>query len=130
MTTRRSAIATLCAAGLLAGAALHLLAPGVLPTLPWYGHLLLAAGLALAVPMLLGSVGSSGGYQAMARLWSAVGALGILLLGAGVAAAGLAMAQGGTGPRAWLLVSLGAGLLAGLGLVKLSLRRVTAQRGG
>lgn len=128
MQPRQATIAALAAAGALAGLAAHSLAPGVRLALPWFTYPLLVAALAIAVPMLLGSVGTSGAYQAMARLWSGIGALGVVLVSAGLCAGLLAFGSPDAGQAPWLAVATGAGLLAGLAVVKLTIRRAGARR--
>ena len=126
MTPRQRGIAALALAGAATGVALQRMLPAATLALPGLTSLLLAGGLAVAVPVALGSVGSGGNHRAMLRLWTACGALGVLLTCAGLAAAGLALAQAGGGRLPWLPLAAGTGLLAGLGLVKLALRRSAA----
>lgn len=130
MNRRQAAIAGLVLAGLLAGSALPRAWAGAPADLPGYGYLLLAVGLAIGVPVALGSVGTSGAYGTVVRLWSGLGALAILLACAGLGVAGRAALDAGSSPLAWLLLAGGTGLLAGLGIVKLAIRHASAQRRG
>ena len=63
MHTRQLGITALALAGAAIGLALHRALPVGALALPWSAGLLLAAGLAVAVPVALGSLGSSGNFR-------------------------------------------------------------------
>lgn len=120
--SRSTTLAVLAIAGVLLGLAASAVLPAGPPSLPWYGAVLAGLACAIGVPVVLGSVGTRGAYQAMTRLWSAFGAAAILLAAAGATAAVLSIGGAGRGNLPWLSLAAGAGLFAGLGLVKLSVR--------
>jgi hypothetical protein len=127
MITRASAITALSIAGMLIGPfSLGLLPVGQL-TVPWFGHLLLFAGSALGVPIALGSVGTRGAYSTVTRLWSAFGAVAILLVSAGASAAAFAAGALASKPLPLLAITLGLGMFSGLAIVKLAIAKARPQ---
>jgi hypothetical protein len=126
MNPRTFVIAAVAVIGVVLG-------PFVLPALPlgqasigWFTCLLVFIGCAIGLPVVLASVGTSGRYKGMTRLWSLFGILAILLLASGASTAALSLGSAGFGPASLLALAFGAGLLAGLGVVKLALRQARA----
>ena len=134
MHPRTVGVAAITIAGVLLGWLAGPVLPAAQAAIPWYGHALAMLAAAIGVPMLLASVGTSGDYKAMARLWSVAGASAILLVASGASAGlwstvgnGAGLARIGSLPL--LALAVGSGLFAGLGLVKLSIRKARVRHG-
>lgn len=127
MHTRALTITALALAAAVAGPLLLPLLPVGSSAVPWFGHLLALVAGAIGVPMLLGSVGSGGNFQAVARLWAVVGGLAIVLAAAGASAVAVSLGTGAVSRVALLALSAGAGLLAGLAIVKAAIRQGRAR---
>ena len=121
MTPQHIRLLLLAGAGVAGGIALR--GTGTGPAWPWWAYPVLAAVAALAVPMLLGSAGTGGTYQRVTQLWAALRAVATVLAAAGLTA--LSVPQTGAGHSLWppAALALAAGLVAGMGLVKLALRK-------
>lgn len=126
MTPQHIRLLLLAGAGVAGGIALR--GAGTGPAWPWWAYPVLAAVAALAVPMLLGSAGTGGTYQRVTQLWAVLRAVATVLAAAGLTA--LAAAQAGAGHSRWppAALALAAGLVAGMGLVKLALRTARTRR--
>lgn len=116
--------------GLVGGPALLLAPERHAAAATWTVLLLAFCGAGAAVPVGLAALASQGLYKAMVRAWSLIGLLAIVLLAAGASTLALALAGFGEAPGALLPATLGAGLVAGLGIVKLSIRRGRSKAGG
>ncbi len=123
MPSRPAVVTVLAAAGVLLGLGVAQFLPQVQLALPWFAYVLIALGCALGLPALLGSMGSSGDYKAVARLWSLCAAMALVLVTLAAASAALSLRSGRVSSLSLLALALGLGLFAGLGLVKLALRQ-------
>lgn len=127
MNTRALTITALALAAAVAGPLLLQLLPAGALVVPWFGHVLALVAGAIGVPLLLGSAGSGGNFQAVARLWAVVGGLATVLAAAGASAVAVSLGAGAVDRVALLALSAGAGLLAGLAIVKAAIRNGRAQ---
>ena len=96
---------------------------------PWSGLALIFIGCAVGLPLILGYLATSGKYAAMVRLWSFFGLLAVLSVAMGLSAAVQSAAGLAAEPNAVAAVVVGAGLFAGLGVVKRAIRRGRAKPG-
>lgn len=130
MNKRAVIVVIVLLVGLVGGPALLLAPERHAATATWSVLLLAFCAAGAAVPVGLAALASQGLYKAMVRAWSLIGLLAIALLAAGVSTLALAFAAFGVALDATLPMALGAGLVAGLGIVKLSIRRGRAKTGG
>jgi hypothetical protein len=128
MTPRHLRLLLLAGAGVALGIALR--GAGTGPAWPWWAYPVLAAVTALAVPMLLGSAGTGGTYQRVTQLWAVLRAVATVLAAAGLTALAAALAGAGHSPWAPAALALATGLVAGMGLVKLALRKARSPETG
>jgi hypothetical protein len=133
MNLRTVAILIAVLFGLVAGpAAIHTLLP-TMPhgdvAIPWLTLFMGYVACAIGLPLVLVSLASSGNYQAMVRAWSVFGLIGIWCVAAGVSDVLHSPGRSTTESHALVLMAVGLGLLSGLGLVKLSIRRNRAASG-
>lgn len=130
MNKRTAIVLVALLVGMVGGPVLLLAPDRHAATATWSVLLLAFCGAGAAVPVGLAALASQGLYKAMVRAWSLIGLLAIALLAAGASTLVLALAGLGEAPAALLPATLGAGLLAGLGIVKRSIRRGRAKGGG
>ena len=123
MNARTLAIAALAIAGWMAGYLVLPLFPERALALPWFGPVLVVIGGALGVPMVLGSIGSSGNHRLVVRLWPAIGAVAIVLVAAGAAGSAVSLGHSAVSGPGILVMAFGAGLLLGLAVVKWAIRQ-------
>jgi hypothetical protein len=113
--------------GLVAGpATIHALWPAMPRAdgaIPWLALLIGYTACAIGLPFVLVSLASSGTYRAMVRAWSIFGLVGIWCVAAGVSDVLRSPGRSTAESHALVLMAVGLGLLSGLGLVKLSIRR-------
>lgn len=128
MKSRNIVITATVIAGLVCGPALLRLSPTNWPAVPSFSLLVVFLSCTFGVPVLLAVLGAGGNYKVMIRVWSLVGLLAILTVAMGLSAAAQSMAALGLAPGSIFLVVVGAGLFAGLGVVKLATRRARSGR--
>jgi hypothetical protein len=129
MNTRTLVIAAVALVGLVFGPAVLRAVPNGQPAIGWFTYLLVFGGCAIGLPVGLASLGTGGRYRSMTRLWSLLGVLAILLVTSGASAAVLSLGSAGLGPSSLLSLASGAGMLAGLAMVKLAVRKARARMG-
>lgn len=127
MNLRTVAILIAILVGLVAGPpTIHALLPAMPHAdgaIPWLTLLIGYAACVVGLPFVLVSLVSSGNYRAMVRAWSVFGLAGIWCVAAGISDVLRPPAPSTAESHALVLVAVGLGLLSGLGLVKLIIRR-------
>lgn len=129
MTFGRIHIIATVIAGLGYGPVVSRAVPRLLPAEGWSSLLFVFIGCAAGLPAVLGYFATSGKYATMIRLWSLFGFFAILFTSIGVSAAAQSAATASREPNSIFFVVVGAGLFAGLGLVKLAILQARSRKG-
>ena len=123
MNKRTATVTGLIVVGATAGpAALNALDVGQF-AIGWLSYLLAFVACAFGTPVLLASAVGTGNFKTMVQLWSVLGALSILLVSSGASSVALSFGSSAVSPVSVFAVVVGAGLLSGLGIVKLLIHK-------